>query len=275
MEQVVKFIEGIFPNKLTATFVILLVTLAFWIYKESRASYISNVKIKQEKMEKVATAYMELDLEIDNYFKGASTMSDFINKLSKHHMILPYESLKRFQKLKSSTDEAEKNIMLRKYQKEFQSVILKLKYVQEDASFGSDRADIVQSIENYVKARIAPFIMPLAHTFIILFSLFFIIYLILIPIASEGSILLQIKIVFNIFSLFLGIMVLLATVNEGISNKRFKKPLRDTVIFVIFTVVFISMILFVKVWFSGIILVAVIILYAFILSKYSLKELDV
>jgi len=275
MDQIIKFIEGIFPDQFTAALVIIMILVIFWVHKESKANYIDKNKARQMKIEQISKAYMELDLEIDSYITGQSSFLVLIQKFANNSAVLPYEGIQRYQKLKSCMDEADRIIILEKFQKEFQSVVLNLKNYQEDASLGSSKMDALQFVEDYIKSRLAPFIMPMIYTCLNFSILVILASIVLVLNTNNGSILLQIQFLSDLGACFLGGAVAFIVLNEGIFNKRFKKPILDLLILAIFLVLSVSIYLFWDFRFSGFVVIILTVIYMLVSIKWSLKKIEI
>ncbi|OWA35780.1 hypothetical protein B9G55_07760 [Saccharibacillus sp. O16] len=135
--------------------------------------------------------------------------------------------------------------------------------------------DALQDIDDYVKARIAPFVVPMFHTLLNLSVLLVFAPIFLTLATNSGSIMVQIQFLSTLFAILLCGGMSLLSANEELFNKRFKKPIRDWLILAVFIATSICVPLFLNFQFNGLVVISLTFIYIFVSIEWSLKEIEI
>lgn len=265
MNYVIDFIKSIFPNTTIAFFLIALAILTFWMYKELRTSYFETIKNNQQRIEKAIDLYSDLELELYKFLNEKSDFYNVTEKISKASSIMTYEILLKCNQCKLEVNIEKRTENLNNLYDLIKKEIVSLKLIQIDSvTFKSDDT-VFDFAENYVKTKIAPFIIPLFQTVLNMLFLLIIIFFTSI-VLNESSSTFRILYISVIFAVMIYIMLINIIVSAIIMKKRFKNSIFNWFLFSLFAIVP-PVLFFVGPWYRGILTIILMFLYAFYVIK--------
>lgn len=271
MSYTIEFIKSLFPDSFTAAITIILIVLVFWMYKELRNTYLENNKSNQQRIDKAIDTYSDLEFEIYKFFNERSDLFTVTEKISKAISILPYEFIKKYVKIKETTDESLKKDLLREFHKEIEEEIVSLKLRQLDSITLRNDKDIFTIVDRYIKTKIAPFGVPFIHTYVNI-SFLMLLVLFSISILSATSPKKQILILTLVFAALFYLVFLYLIITEGFIKKRFKHSFTNWILFLIFAVGLPSSMIFIEAWSRGIVIFVLIFAYGIFAGKKCMRE---
>ncbi|MFF2017789.1 hypothetical protein [Paenibacillus sp. NPDC058177] len=270
MSYTIELIKSMFPDS-SASAIIILIALVFWMYKELRNTYLENNKSNQQRLDKALDTYSDLEFEIYKFFNERSDLFTVTEKISKAISILPYEFMQKYIEIKETSEEDLKKDLLYEFHKEIEEEIVRLKSRQLDSITLRKDKDIVTIVERYIKTKIAPFGVPFIHTY---FNISFLMLLVLfvISLLSATSPKEQILIFSLVFAGLFYLVFLYLIITEGFIKKRFKHSFTNWILFLIFAVGMPSSMIFMGSWFRGIVVLILIFIYGIFVGKKCMKE---
>lgn len=270
MSYVVELIKNIFPNTTIAFFYITLAVLTFWMYKEMRNGHIENNKNSQQRTDKAIDLYADLELEIYKFFNDKSDFFSIAEKMAKASSLMPYELLKKCNKCKEESDIDNRNELLKNFHELLKQEIISLKFRQNDPVTFKSEDNVIDYIENYVKTKIAPFLIPLGQTILnIIFLLVIVFFTILVinePLTTHKILYVSVIIAAIVYATLVNILI-----GAVIMKGRFKHSTINWLLFSLFVVVPIIFI-FIGPWYRGVILIVLLFAYGFYAAKRSIRE---
>lgn len=270
MSYLAELIKSIFPDPQTALFLIVLSLIAMWMYKQFRTNILESQKNLVIKTEKAIDIYSDLDVEIKKTLREHLELSLLETKISKSKAYLPYELMNEFDVWIESDDGEEKYNALKVLRSKLREEILRLKRTQNDPiSYQNNNGGITEFIEIYIRTKLSSFIEPLFHTGITLF-ISLTAFVLITVVATTEDWTQKVLLVSILVAIILFILILDIIVTMIMMKKRFKHSKTNWILFGLFIVAFLVL-LFYGPWFRGIILIALIFIYAFYASRKSIN----
>ncbi|MFD2747172.1 hypothetical protein ACFSTH_12840 [Paenibacillus yanchengensis] len=243
----------------------MLITIILWMYKETRSSYVENMKQHQQRADKAIDCYSELELELFKYINENSDINTVYEKMAAASFIMTSDLMKKCFEIKIAENEERRVKLLRELHSNLVTEIKEVKFNQHNPiTFKSD--DGVKFMEHYVKTKVAPFLYPLLQTFFNIVFLIVAVWLI-VHLLSIQSMTEQIQFIGTITGVICyGLMINLA-ISLVIMKKRFKHTFINWTVSAFFIIS--PSILFLKFTYQGIVLVLIVIMYGFYLVSKS------
>lgn len=270
MDYIIEFIKTVSPDTGTAFVYILLIFLTLWMYKELRKNYMESRKENLLRIEKTIECYSDLDLEIYRYINDKSDFFAITEKISKASSFISYSLLKKFNQCKEEKDIDKKNHLIVELHAEIQKEIISLKLRQSDLVPLKSDDSMFGVIENYIKTKITPFVMPFVQAFLNLILLLSII-LLTITVMNASTVSLKILYISLIFVAIIYVMLINLLLDLVILKGRFNNSTLNWFLFSLF-VILPPIFFFIGPWYRGIILIVLMFVYASYVSKKSIKE---
>ncbi|WP_434748735.1 hypothetical protein [Paenibacillus amylolyticus] len=271
MNQFIELIKALSPSDITSTLMTVFIIFMIWMYKELRASFLENRKNDQQRIEKALETYTEAEIETFKYINNKSDFYLSVEKISKCLVLLSPRLVEMFNKLKEETNHIDQRAAIIMFRKELNKEITLLKSEQVNPIITSDSSgDLMATIENFAKSKVAPFLLPVFHTYLI-FVLVFVILFFIVSLFTVGSIIKGLSIVLLFFDLVIYFIFQCAVISEGFMKKRFNYKGYNFPFYIIFCftpVVF----LFTHDWYIVLFIFSLSILYVVFFIKVTLKR---
>lgn len=269
MNNVIDLIISAFPDTATALFTVIFILITLWMFKQLRTSYIESSNSNIQRTDKAIDYYSDLEFEIYRYFNDKSDFMPIADKISKASSLMPIKILEKCNQCKKENDLEKRNDLLKELHKQLQNEIISLKNTQSDpVTFKS--IDSIFLIENYIKTKISPFLIPLAQTFINLILLLVVISLTF-TVISATSLTQKTLYISLIFVVVFYALLVHLIISQVIIKKRFDNSVLNWFLFSLFLILP-PVFFFIGSWYRGIIIFILMIIYAIYVSKKSIKE---
>ncbi|WP_127537570.1 hypothetical protein [Paenibacillus illinoisensis] len=271
MNYFLEFIKNFIPTAGLSTVVIVIVVLLFWMYKELRANYLESKKVDQQRIEKAIDIYTEAEIEVYKFVHRKTDFYYAVEKVSKASVLFSNRLVEKFNTLREEDNQMDQRAAMINFQKELQKEIVLLKNEQHNPLITTDSSrDLMLSIENFVKTKIAPFIIPLFHTYLNFMLLILALYFIL-SLISASTVIEGIEIFLLSLDIYIYFIILCAIISEGFIKKRFDRTIYNWIAFIIFVLTPLVL-LITKAWYVVLVIFLLFAFYIGYVNKKTLKK---
>ncbi|WP_017691502.1 hypothetical protein [Paenibacillus sp. PAMC 26794] len=270
MSHFIDLIKELFARDISTTLATVFIIFMVWMYKELRTNYLENRKIDQQRFEKALEIYTEAEMEVYKYINNRSDFFLSVEKISKASVLFPPRLVENFNKMKEENNSFDQRAAMINFRKELHKEIALLKSEQINPIITSDSSgDLMVSIENFAKSKVAPFLTPVFHTYLI-FILLFVVLFFISSLFTARSALEGIEIVLLFFDLTIYFILLCAIISEGFMKGRFNHKGYNWPLFIIFCITPVVFI-FTTVWY---VVSCIFLLFLFYMSYVRKKSFN-
>ncbi|NHN34416.1 hypothetical protein [Paenibacillus agricola] len=261
LKEIFDWLKSYFNNDPNFGWYVIFILIVLWMYKEIRMKYIGNKKDDEELLCRTLSIYMETKLELLKYQAAKIDIYVLNEKLTRNISVFPYP-------LRYSINEwiTSKGINSHSLQKIIDRLNDEINYLllKQDNRYDSRNEEgIVLPTFVFIRRIFDPFFIPLFYTFLILFVIFFLGFMIIV--ANNGDIFTKFLGYSLIFNTIMYVIFVESSVMQLIKKRRVFSSLGYTISagFII-----LSLILFIwGPWYRGLILFCLLVFYLFFFIK--------